>query len=273
MALDWNTADPSEWGWSRTALDRPCTIPRIDRNFSIAEFEAEWRHQRPFILGAPWVDGTHTWHAAAWTRQEVLGHERSAGATVISGDPESNYVLVNTATTTIAGHVNASMPPRPSIARPRTEREARAQECRRHVGEGGRFVFTRDPETLQATGLPVRTPAILGQPASLPANVLSLAANGSGFPFHLHPEAWLELIAGRKYWTLFSVESTGSPTGGFRHAASHAAWLETQRPRLDVGDRDAQALNSGASGPGGMLECVQEPGELVHVSWSEAVLA
>ena len=73
-----------------------------------------------------------------------------------------------------------------------------ASLCKHETKHGSLFLldsddfFAQNPEALAATA----APAFLN--GSNPVRVLLVGASGNGPPFHLHGDAWLEVLAGAK---------------------------------------------------------------------------
>ena len=108
----------------------------------------------------------------------------------------------------------------------------------------------------------IRAPTFLRGDGATPAGgglawrgVFALGAQGSGFPFHLHGDAYLELLAGAKRWSIYSMAEVGTPPGGYAESLPHSAWLR------DVYAREFDGGSKGGHPP--PLECVQRPGEIV----------
>ena len=76
-----------------------------------------------------------------------------------------------------------------------------------------------------------------------------LGESGSGFPFHQHGEAVLQLMTGRKRWWLLPGSRT--PPSGYRFDMSQLKWVQQVLPKLPA-DTAPQA-------------CTQVPGEILYV--------
>ena len=57
-----------------------------------------------------------------------------------------------------------------------------------------------------------------------------LGESGSGFPFHQHGEAILQLLTGRKRWWLLDAGQT--PPSGYRYDMSQLKWIQQTLPKL-----------------------------------------
>jgi hypothetical protein len=68
-------------------------------------------------------------------------------------------------------------------------------------------------------------------------------------------DAWLELLAGRKRWAIYSMAEVGTPPGGYAEARPHGAWQQEVYPDLVAGKERGPLP----------LECIQQPGEVVYV--------
>ena len=76
-----------------------------------------------------------------------------------------------------------------------------------------------------------------------------LGESGSGFPFHQHGEAILQLMTGRKRWWLLDAEKT--PPSGYRHDMSQLRWVQQMLGKLPESVKP--------------WTCTQEPGEILYV--------
>lgn len=96
-------------------------------------------------------------------------------------------------------------------------------------------------------------PAVSGLSFNDEKHVLSIGGRGAGLPPHKHTAAWLGMIVGRKRWVLLPPSALSGDEQLYLSTAlqSPARWTEAHRARLR---RDA-----------GLLECVQQPGELILV--------
>ncbi len=242
LVAGWNTPRTlAAWPQLADLSAESCGLERVTTPLSPADFERDYRHRKAFILDAAAnADGTTRAHAHAWSRARVVA--ASAETMVTRGTPDTYHVMGDDATRVpLSEFVEAAFDPRAADG-------GRREQC----ANGSDFVFERAwPPSL---ALPVAVPAFARGDADLGApNVLSLGGNASGFPFHLHGEAWLELLAGRKLWSVFDLEAVGSPPLGFDSAAPHARWLERAL---------AEGAGDGATAYGA---CVQRPGDVVYV--------
>ena len=76
-----------------------------------------------------------------------------------------------------------------------------------------------------------------------------LGESGSGFPFHQHGEAILQLLTGRKRWWLLDGGQT--PPSGYRYDMSQLKWIQQTLPKLPASVKP--------------WTCTQEPGEILYV--------
>lgn len=76
-----------------------------------------------------------------------------------------------------------------------------------------------------------------------------LGESGSGFPFHQHGEAILQLLTGRKRWWLLDGGQT--PPSGYRYDMSQLNWVQHTLPKLPPSVKP--------------WTCTQEPGEILYV--------
>jgi len=96
--------------------------------------------------------------------------------------------------------------------------------------------------------------------------ILSLGPSRAGLPFHEHEAAWLWLVHGRKQW--FVLPPGSIPDGATRWKTTWQ-WLTGGR-----GNEGTLSLPSATGALKGMLQCMQEPGEVVFVPtlWQHATL-
>jgi len=76
-----------------------------------------------------------------------------------------------------------------------------------------------------------------------------LGESGSGFPFHQHGEAILQLMTGRKRWWLLDAGKT--PPSGYRYDMSQLKWVQQMLGKLPESVKP--------------WTCTQEPGEILYV--------
>lgn len=81
---------------------------------------------------------------------------------------------------------------------------------------------------------------------------LVLGGSGSGFPFHQHGEAVLQLLTGRKRWWL--LDGAQIPPSGYRYDMSQLQWVQYVLPKLHVPPQVGKPST-----------CTQEPGEVMYV--------
>lgn len=253
-------AAPGEDGWSSCAggvgdLGAPggCGIDRLE-SMSTELFDSKYRGRRPFIIRARsdnsstlGADQLAAKSARAWTRS---GFVTQFGETAVgTGAPRTDGVR-GTRSMKLADYIAEFMPANGS---------APASEMARKCGgdaSGDTYVFvvgrqffeshTAAAAAIRAPGFAVHVGADFGR-----ANVLSIGGDGSGFPFHLHGEAWLELLTGAKRWSLYSIDAVGSPPGGYSAGRPHTHWLSTVLPSLPPSAHP--------------IECTQQPGEVIYV--------
>ena len=60
----------------------------------------------------------------------------------------------------------------------------------------------------------------------------SLGRSGTGLPFHIHRDGWLELMSGQKHWFMFPP-GKGDPPGGFSASQPALHWFWNFYPNLE----------------------------------------
>ena len=233
----------------------PCTLERLER-LDAATFAREFSGRKPFILSAGGADATLAHHGRAWARQALLAD--FGAALVPVGTPISREAVRTQAEVPLREYAEGLLEPPPALSE--EERQCRGPRG----GWDGLYMFDRGGffEANPAVMSRIRAPAFLRGDGATPAGgglawrgVFALGAQGSGFPFHLHGDAYLELLTGAKRWSIYSMAEVGTPPGGYAESLPHSAWLR------DVYAREFDGGSKGGHPP--PLECVQRPGEIV----------
>lgn len=223
-----------------------CTLDRLD-HLSHAEFLSEYEGRRPFILSRQGnTAGTLGTFGEGWSKKAFVSQFGDADVPV--GRAESRTAIRPRQQTTlrayIAGLTQEEPPTSSSGSKSSCPAGIAAEEQDYFFQFDARF-WARHPQLDQQ----VSPPAFLG--GGVNASVLTIGGAGTGIPFHTHGDSWLELIAGRKRWSLYSMAAAGTPQGGYSKTRSHASWLRDVYPGLRIEDRP--------------LDCIQKPGEIVYV--------
>ena len=226
----------------------PCTLQRLE-TLDAETFATKYAGKRPFILSAGGVNGTLSQHAGRWERAKFLAEFGNSKVPV--GKPRSREAVRIDHMARLHDYVNNLLAPADS---PDVPNDACLED-----GEGSLYLFDRGEFFDRNPAVPWGQPSFLTGAAR--ANnqawrgVFALGAKGTGFPFHLHGDAWLEVLAGTKRWAIYSMAEVGTPPGGYAEARPHSAWQKEVYPDLLTGKQRGPMP----------LECVQRPGEVVYV--------
>ena len=223
----------------------PCTLQRLE-TLDAETFATKYAGKRPFILSAGGVNGTLSQHAGRWERTKFLAE--FGNTEVPLGKPRSREAVRIDHTARLHDYVDSLRAPADA-----------ANDACQEDGEGSLYLFDRGEFFDRNPGVAWEQPSFL--PGDPRANnqawrgVFALGAKGTGFPFHLHGDAWLEVLAGTKRWAIYSMAEVGTPPGGYAEARPHGAWQNEVYPDLLTGKQRGPMP----------LECVQRPGEVVYV--------
>lgn len=228
-AAGWSTAPPAPG-----EADIPCTLERL-ATLGGATFLSQYAGKKPFILSAGGVDGTLARHAASWARQEFL--ERFGAAEVAVGKPISREAVRTNRDVPLRDYADGLLAPQ--IA---NEPDPTPGSCREEE-EGAVYLFDRGQFFESHPEVAWQPPAFLRETDSGSEfgkgaawkGVFALGGQSTGIPFHLHGDAWLELLAGAKRWAIYSMADVGTPPGGFAESRPHSAWLRDVYPELVAG--------------------------------------
>eukprot|EP00747_Dinoflagellata_sp_TGD_P206410 gnl/TRDRNA2_/TRDRNA2_80125_c0_seq1.p1 gnl/TRDRNA2_/TRDRNA2_80125_c0~~gnl/TRDRNA2_/TRDRNA2_80125_c0_seq1.p1 ORF type:complete len:541 (-),score=89.26 gnl/TRDRNA2_/TRDRNA2_80125_c0_seq1:115-1737(-) len=241
----------------------PCTIPRMDAA-SFGKLSADWKE--PVILTSPKGGCGPGRCAEAWRRDAFLerfGKLQLATSSQIgvaffgpNSDEGHRHGWPQSVAEAVALVENATLRTLDSGGEESWDTPFAFDGSEKLLGELAR----RTPGWEGAGGQwwPEQFSEIVGRP------IVSLGSSRAGLPFHEHEAAWLWLVHGRKQWFLL-------PPGSIPDGATR--WKTTWQ-WLTGGGRREITLPSASGALEGMLQCVQEPGEVVFVPrlWQHATL-